>query len=125
MPLRRERISDYVLYIFKADLEPHFKAEEDLLFPKLPVDDPLRIQAEAEHQDLYNQVAKLAMQKQESTLLAQFADKLENHIRFEERELFNHLQENISAAALTAIDLRMPSENKAIDEKWPDPFWQK
>lgn len=38
-----ERISSYLLYFFKEDLEKHFKEEEEFLFSKLPVDDDLRI----------------------------------------------------------------------------------
>lgn len=119
-----DRISDYVLYFFKEDLEKHFKAEEEWLFCKLPPEDVLRQQAEAEHREIYSLIARLAVQKQETALLTQFADALEKHIRFEERELFNHLQLHISANDLAEIVLRMPNDNKTIDEKWPDIFWQ-
>ncbi|ULQ51792.1 hemerythrin domain-containing protein [Flavihumibacter fluvii] len=123
-PVSPDRISDYVLYFFKEDLEKHFKAEEELLFGKLPPEDILRQQAEAEHRELCSLIARLTVQKQETSLLTQFADALEKHIRFEERELFNHLQLHIPANDLAAIALRMPNDNKAIDDKWPDIFWQ-
>ena len=119
-----DHISDYVLYFFKEDLEKHFKAEEELLFCKLPPEDILRQRAEAEHRDIYNLITRLTVQKQETALLKQFADALEKHIRFEERELFNHLQLHIPANDLATIALRMPNDNKAIDKKWPDIFWQ-
>ena len=119
-----DRISDYVLYFFKEDLEKHFKAEEELLFCKLPPEDVLRQQAEAEHREIYSLIARLTEQKQETALLIQFADALEKHIRFEERELFNHLQLLIPANDLATIVLRMPNDNKATDEKWADIFWQ-
>lgn len=123
-PFSRDRITNYVLYIFREDLEAHFKAEEALLFCKLPANDTLRKRAEAEHQEIYDLVGKLTINNQDPLLLTQFAETLEKHIRFEERELFNHLQGNIAAEELEAIALRMPNENKAIDEKWPDAFWQ-
>lgn len=118
-----ERISNYILYFFKADLEKHFKAEEKLLFCKLPVDDALRKQAEAEHQAIYKLVAAIEQKKEDTVLLNQLADELEKHIRFEERELFNHLQNNINADDLEEIANRFPNSSKAIDEKWEDVFW--
>jgi hypothetical protein len=51
------------------------------------------------------------------------ADKLEKHIRFEERELFNHLQTNIGADDLREIENRF-SNGHGMDEKWEDNFWE-
>ena len=124
MAVSPDRIVNYVLYFFKEDLDNHFKAEEALLFSSLPAEDVLRIQAEADHQEINSLIAKLSVQKQDASLLQEFADALEKHIRFEERELFNHLQNNIAPHDLEAIGLRMPNDNRAIDEKWPDTFWK-
>ncbi|MBS1496494.1 MAG: hemerythrin domain-containing protein, partial [Bacteroidetes bacterium] len=62
--------------------------------------------------------------KDDKMLLNQLADELEKHIRFEERELFNHLQDNIKADDLEAIARRFSNNSKAIDEKWKDVFWE-
>jgi len=118
-----ERISNYVLFFFKEDLEKHFKEEEQLLFNKLPVDDVLRKQAEADHQSIYELVAAIEKKKDDAVLLNQLADELEKHIRFEERELFNHLQNNIKVDDLEEITKRFSNSSKAIDEKWEDVFW--
>jgi iron-sulfur cluster repair protein YtfE (RIC family) len=123
-PVSPDRITDYVLYFFKEDLDKHFKAEETLLFSKLQAEDLLRKQAEKEHREINSLVTKLTTQKQDASLLMHFADALENHIRFEERELFNHLQDNIAAPDLEEAALHMSNDSRAIDEKWPDPFWQ-
>ena len=119
-----ERISNYVLFFFKEDLEKHFKEEEQLLFSKLPVDDVLRKQAEEDHQAIYKLVAAIEKKKDDAVLLNQLADDLEKHIRFEERELFNHLQNNIAADDLELIEKRFSNNSKAIDEKWEDVFWE-
>lgn len=118
-----ERISNYALFFFKEDLENHFKEEEQLLFSKLPIDDKLRKQAEADHQAIYGLVAAMEKKKDDAVLLKQLADLLEKHIRFEERELFNHIQNNISAEELEMLASRLPSSSKEIDEKWEDDFW--
>jgi len=119
-----ERISNYVSFFFKEDLEKHFKEEEELLFTQLAPGDILRKQAEAEHLAIYMLVADIAKTKNDTILLTQLADTLEKHIRFEERELFNHLQSNIPASDLSLIEARLSNDNCSIDEKWKDNFWE-
>ena len=86
-----ERISKYVLYFFKEDLEKHFSEEELLLFSKLKVDDPFRTRAEADHYAVRRLIELISVSKNNPAQLNQLADLLETHIRFEERDLFNHL----------------------------------
>ena len=119
-----ERIGNYVCYFFKEDLEKHFKEEEQLLFQKLPNDDVLRKQAEADHKTIYKLVNSISENKHDSNLLSQLANELEKHIRFEERELFNHLQTKITAEDLEIIGKRFSNNGNAIDEKWEDVFWK-
>jgi len=69
-------------------------------------------------------VAAIEKKKDDAILLNQLADELEKHIRFEERELFNHLQGNIKGDDLEAIANRFPNSSKATDEKWEDVFWE-
>ncbi|MDP1843852.1 MAG: hemerythrin domain-containing protein [Sediminibacterium sp.] len=119
-----ERISNYVTFFFKEDLQKHFKEEEQLLFNKLPAADVLRKQAETDHQVIYKLVDAIEKKKDDTMLLNQLADELEKHIRFEERELFNHLQDNINADDLETIANRFPNNSNAIDDKWEDIFWK-
>ncbi|MEO5945389.1 MAG: hemerythrin domain-containing protein [Chitinophagaceae bacterium] len=119
-----ERISDYVLYFFKEDLEKHFAEEEEMLFIHLPVDDTLRKNAEEEHKEIYKLVETLGTNKKDVDLLNVLADKLDQHIRFEEREFFNHLQKNISSTELEKIAHRFTNSSKEIDDNWKDVFWE-
>ena len=57
-------------------------------------------------------------------LLYHLADLLEEHIRFEERQLFYHLQDYISVVDLEKIESRFSNNSKSIDEKWEDVFWE-
>lgn len=118
-----ERISNYVLYFFKEDLEKHFKDEEELLFSQLPVDDNLRLKAEQDHQVVYKLVTAIGENKGNTALLNQLADELERHIRFEERELFNHLQSQIAIGDLEKIANRFSNNGESINGKWEDAFW--
>lgn len=117
------RISNYVEYFFEEDLSQHFNDEEKLLFSQLPADDEMRKRAEGEHVAIYSLVKKITINKDDSVLLNQLADELEKHIRFEERELFNHIQEILEPALHEEIAKRLSANSKAIDEKWDDHFW--
>ena len=119
-----ERISNYVTFFFKEDLEKHFKEEEQLLYGKLPVDDLLRNEAESDHEAISNIITAIQKKKNDTQLLYKLADELERHIRFEERELFNHLQNNITNANLEEIAKRFPNSTKEMDENWADKFWE-
>ena len=119
-----ERISNYACYFFKEDLDKHFKEEEQLLFQKLSIDDVLRKQAEEDHKTIYKLINSIGENKHDSNLLSQLANGLEKHIRFEERELFNHLQTKITPEDLEIIAKRFSNNSKAIDEKWEDVFWK-
>lgn len=118
-----ERIRSYVLFFFKEDLEKHFTEEEQLLFCELAVDDRLRKVAEADHRAIRQLIGLITESKHNPDLLNQLADLLENHIRFEERELFNHLQQNIKEEDLAQIAKRFSNSSQLIDEQWADVFW--
>lgn len=118
-----ERISRYVLFFFKEDLEKHFTEEEQLLFCELAVDDRLRKVAEADHRAIRQLIGLITESKHNPGLLNQLADLLEKHIRFEERELFNHLQENITEEDLAQIAKRFSNSSELIDDQWEDVFW--
>jgi hemerythrin-like domain-containing protein len=83
----------------------------------------LRKHAETDHQTTYKLVAAINNNKNNKILLIQLAEELEKHIRFEERVLFNHVQNNITAEELEVITKRFSNSSEAIDEKWKDTFW--
>jgi len=118
------RISNYVLFFFKEDLEKHFTEEEQLLYAELPLNDLLRNEAESDHEAISNIIHAIPKRKNDTQLLCQLAYELESHIRFEERELFNHLQNNIAAQNLDEIAKRFPNSTKETDEIWFDKFWE-
>lgn len=119
------RISDYVLYSFKEDLQVHFQEEEQLMFSKLPETDELRQQAEREHESIYGLVKLIGTDKGNVSLLEQFADTLQDHIRFEERKLFTYMQEKLGAADLESISTYNGTGAGDIDARWNDLFWIK
>jgi hemerythrin-like domain-containing protein len=108
-------ISRYVHDFFRDDLQQHFKEEEKFIFSKLSVADPLRLRAESEHRKIYTLIESIQQNTTDKDLLHQFADLLETHIRFEERTLFNHLQQQMSAEELEQL-LQHTASTKATDK---------
>jgi hemerythrin-like domain-containing protein len=119
-----ERISKYVIHFFDTELKAHFKDEEALLFSQIPSDNKLRIQAENDHKAIYRLVSDLQKNQTDEILLQSFADTLEKHIRFEERELFNYIQDNISETALTNIAASLKTRDHESEKDWTDIFWK-
>jgi len=102
-----KEITHYVLDFFKDSLQEHFKEEEETIFSRLPNEDTLRKQAEKEHKYICFLIELLNENDSNRDLQEQFADMLEAHVRFEERILFNHLQETLKPEELEAISLIM------------------
>lgn len=125
--LRKEtdpkRISEYALYFFENDLKLHFAREEFMLFSLLPMQDALCDRAFREHNRLYELIGSIAQDKQNAALLSAFAGELENHIRFEERVLFAHLQKNLGSR-FDAAHAEEKNNSADPDLNWHDRFWE-
>lgn len=117
------RISSYLLFFFENELTGHFNEEEKDLFVKLPADDLLRQQAFAEHEKIYSLIGSIQEDNKNINLLKEFADTLESHIRFEERTLFNHLQQHLSEEDLRKLEESHSKREGDVDDKWDDHFW--
>lgn len=95
-----ERIKEYVKWFYSEHLLPHFKTEEDLLFTILGSAHPLIIQAITEHRDLEKLITD---ESNSQELLQEIAQKLDDHIRFEERTLFGEIEKVATAEQLQLI----------------------
>ena len=117
------RIINYVAHFFDTDLIFHFEEEETLLFSKLPSDNLLRLQAEEEHKLIKFEIDALRKNSDDKMGIENFANILEKHIRFEERELFNYLQEIFSEDELSEIAEAMEARTREHEIAWKDEFW--
>ena len=87
---------------FAAAVVPHFREEEETLFPLLFGVEEARaplVQALLDHQRLHALVAALDGAPDLHASVRELAERLEGHVRFEERELFP-LIERVAAAEL-------------------------
>ncbi len=81
----------------------HEKAEEELLGPSLPEVDARRLAAEHLELARYLELARVGGAPQQRRALAAFADLLERHVRWEERELFPACEQSMSEDALAGV----------------------
>lgn len=117
------RIIKYVHYFRDEHLKPHFKQEEEILFA--PVKDHMVQKALDDHKNIMNQVEMLESNAASiETSLINLADTVDNHVRYEERELFPHLEQVLSNDQLAAIGKQM-NEDEDHPDDYPDEFWVK
>ncbi|HKG67658.1 MAG TPA: hemerythrin domain-containing protein, partial [Segetibacter sp.] len=111
--ISNSRISEYIVNAFSNELEPHFQEEENLLFNKLAKEDPLRLKAEEQHASIREKIKELKIYTEKTTPdLQVFADLLEEHIRFEERTLFPHIESELKEEELEIIGSRLDADHQ-------------
>ena len=122
-----ERIIAYTIYFYNTFLEPHFREEEAYVFSLLADDDAMKTDALAQHSSLRKKISGLEHSENGVAALGSFASELEQHIRYEERELFNYIEETTSPGSLKLMgrQLNKPGKNIIIKDEWPDTFWAK
>jgi hemerythrin-like domain-containing protein len=125
LEIAEKRIANFILYAFDNHLEPHFTEEEEWVFIKLPDDDELLIKAIEQHTDLRKMVAELRSDTEPTTAQFEgFGNLLEEHIRFEERELFGHLEAEVTDDVMASIGARLEVIHQNHHSLyWKDEFW--
>ena len=82
---------------------PHAAAEEELLGRYLTEGDMRRLKAEHGELTLHVRASRSGPQAGQRAALQAFAELLERHVRWEERELFEYAEANLDHEALAAI----------------------
>ena len=112
------RVKAYSDWFYLNHLLPHFKEEETYLFPLLGNDDELVLKAIADHRRLM----ELFEEKSDfEAVLHQIEKELEQHIRYEERVLFNAIQNHATEEELKGYEIQCPETPHS--KEWEDPFW--
>jgi hemerythrin-like domain-containing protein len=121
------RIGRYINWYWENHLCRHFLLEENTLVPLMPGDRLLK-KMKLEHNDIRNILNKVALEPFPDDI-GKLAGMIEQHIRFEERELFQYLREHLSAVELSGLLAKFeegPEENSCTrtpTSKWYDEFW--
>ena len=118
------RLKNYVLYYWEQHLHDHFKEEENILFI---IKDDERIQkAVADHQRIESLIGTIKQDKADTNTYQSLATMVNDHIRYEERELYPYLEQALSQDQLMAIGekiLQLHANEKK--DNYADHFWVK
>lgn len=112
-----ERLEKYAKWFWKNHLETHFILEEEHIFPILGTENKHIERAFQEHKQLKQLF--FTTEKSEKTFSI-IEKKLVEHIRFEERILFQEIEAIASDRELELIEKSHP---KVIINAWQDKFW--
>lgn len=104
LPTDDEGKRNYTISFYKTDLAKHFQFEEEILFPFVNKQSDLLKEQTArligEHKKLKSLIHKLLTPGNVENILDRIGMLLEKHIRFEEREYFEKVQEIFSEKEL-------------------------
>ena len=117
--IETERLSEYAKWFFQNEIKPHFRDEEKYVFPILEEGNELVERALKEHRRI-ERLFKDSKDPDKSLSLLE--EELDAHIRFEERILFNEIQNVATEEQLQKIE-----EIHRLPEKTPDyhdQFWE-
>ncbi|HEX9264187.1 MAG TPA: hemerythrin domain-containing protein [Candidatus Binatia bacterium] len=102
----RERAKEF-LDFYTSNLEAHFRAEEEVLFPALhsaiPATGSVIEELIREHVEIRQIMPRLAAGSGLAKLIFDLGDLLERHIRREERELFPLFEQHIQGSQAEMI----------------------
>ncbi len=118
-----ERMIKYAQYFWDHHFSSHFKEEEEFLFE--PLKDEKVQKAIDDHQKIktfINEISFPGTENQEDILL-ELADMVEEHVRYEERILFPHLENELSEEQLKNISKQISHE--PLKDNYEDAFWIK
>lgn len=92
-----------LLQRFEQELEPHFRVEEELMLPALRAAGEVALV----ERTLEDHAALRALVR-EGASAQRFGERLHDHVRFEEAELFPACEARLSSELLDAVALRAP-----------------
>jgi hemerythrin-like domain-containing protein len=99
-----------IAQLFQSEIRVHFAAEEEVLFPAARAFAeliPLVEELLSDHEWLHGQFALAATKTMTAEGVRALAERLSLHIRKEERQLFQHLQERMSLPEMTSTGRKL------------------
>lgn len=108
-----------ITQLFQTEIRIHFAAEEDVLFPaarQFPELNPLLEELLLEHFTLRESFARAETRQMSGTDLSAFAERLSSHIRREERQLFQRMQELMNPEELARLGQNLEQALKDVTQ---------
>ena len=106
-------------------MQPHFTEEETILFA--PVNDAEVQKALDEHTQIAALIKGLNTgEDNAANQLSTLADTVDNHVRYEERQLFPHLEQVLTDEQLNSIGKQLAADHDpTLKDDFADEFWLK
>lgn len=114
------RIKQYIDWFWTNHLIEHFEIEEKYVFPVLDPQDEMSIRAHDDHRQLEQLITQ---ENIDGPTLDKIASVLEAHIRFEERMMFNKIQDIATPEQLN--DILVHHDQQIVCDDWKDPYWKR
>lgn len=114
-------IAAFVQWFWQSHLQKHFMEEENILAAYLPAENDLVQRMIDEHQNI-EALIHINESIADEALLAQLADAVSDHIRFEERELFVYAEQTLDVEKLNIIYEQLSKNQKSL-AMWQNEFW--
>lgn len=118
-----EAMRNYTLWYWKHHIKPHFFQEEKILLDYMAEDNPLRHRLVDDHEQIRELILGLDDEADKRSLTI-LCDLLDNHIRFEERELFVHLEQQLKHEQLQDIYKKLEDHPVNHELDWKHAFWE-
>jgi hemerythrin-like domain-containing protein len=93
---------------FATELEPHFRVEEEVLLPALARAGEHALVARTERDHAFLRETAAEAREGRTERLGAFAERLTEHVRFEERELFPRCEQTLAPEVLDEVARRRP-----------------
>ena len=119
-----DRLRAYTHWFWLNHIKQHFFQEERILLPYMPHEHPLAEQLKIEHAHIRELIIEIDKNSDRQNLTI-LCDLLDKHIRFEERELFNYLQDALTSSQLDTIFEQLEKHPVSCNDpdNWKDEFW--
>ncbi|MBX9785157.1 MAG: hemerythrin domain-containing protein [Chitinophagaceae bacterium] len=121
-----EVMSRFILSVWNDELKEHFSTEEQILsqHQQNQLLSLLIEQMFNEHEQIKEMINAVTSGSASAQLIRAFYQKLEQHIRFEERVLFPVIEKVLNNAALNAmgVQLSLLPQNSCVN--FPVKFWE-
>jgi hemerythrin superfamily protein len=118
-----ELIAEYIHYFSKAALFPHFEEEEKQILVFLKDDNEYKVRTLNDHRTIAKLIDSLEANPPEPAAFLKIAEILDDHIRFEERELFPYLQDELTSEQLDEIGVAIDRIHQPFVDTFHSEFW--
>ena len=124
-PNNYQVVINYVLHLWDS-LKNHFNQEEENFLQSKNIDKENEFIKRMlnEHERFEELVNRLSSDNDTvKEALTEFAELLNDHIRFEERELFPYVEQSLTEDELEQIGINLEKTHQDLDKNWGPKFW--